>query len=127
MKRKSPLGVSWRAIARMAEERRAERASELERYWNESDHSGETFDPDKATALLLHNVKRYEPVLLRIAESATEQMGLMHDRLQTGQAVTDVDMARYLAFLETAQIAAEALGRPAPTTSPSIQEKVGES
>jgi hypothetical protein len=104
MKRKSPLSYSWRALAKIAEERRAERASELERYWNESGHSGETFDSDKG-----HGAAAAQRQALR--------------RIQAGQAVTDVKMARYLAFLETTQIAAEALGRPALTASP---KNVGE-
>src|SRR5271165_3836382 len=62
--------------------------------------------------LLLRNVRRSFVSL----KKPTQKAPLDH-RHNTGQEVTDMDMARYLACLKTAPIAAEALYRPELVTS----------
>jgi hypothetical protein len=106
------LGV----VADLAEKREAAQAAELEAYWNEIVSSGDRFDPDRAIALLLFNVKRYEAAILRIAEIAKEQKALMEHRYRTGQEVSDVDLARYASYLKTAHIATDALAQPASSS-----------
>jgi hypothetical protein len=101
----------WNTLPELVEKRKAELAAELEAYWTEFVPAGERFDPDKAVALLLQKVKRFEAALVQIAEKATDQNALMEHKYQTGEEVTNVDMARYASYLKTFHIAAEALGR----------------
>lgn len=62
-------------------------------------------------ALLLHNVKRYEAALVRIAGKEEEQKALMDHREKTGQEVSESDRQRWYAWLKTAHIARAALGK----------------
>ena len=107
----------WGGVAELVEKRKAALATELQAYWNETAPDGERFDADKATALLLRNVRRYEAALRRVAEKAEEQKALMEHREKTGQEVPASDLQRYFAYLKTAHIAAEALDRPELVTS----------
>src|ERR1017187_6235119 len=103
----------WNEIGSLSGKRRAEMAAaELEKYWNEAAPKDETFEPAKATVLLLHTLKRYEEALLRIAEKPGEQKKLMEHRESTGKEVTESDQQRWFAYLKTGHSAAEALGRP---------------
>jgi len=115
MKLKSKF--NWNELGELAEKRKAARTAELEAYWKESVPEGEKFDEGRGVALLLHTVKRYEAALLRIAEKPAEQQTLMEHRKTTGQEVPAADLQRYFAYLKAAHIAAEALARPALTTS----------
>jgi hypothetical protein len=106
----------WNTFADLREKRKAEQTAELEAWWNQIAPSSERFDPDRAIALMLRNASRYEAALLRIAEKAEEHKALT-DHFTTGPEDAAVEMARYLSYLKTARIAAEALARPALTAS----------
>ena len=72
--------------------------------------AGENFHIEKATALLLRKVNKYEEALRRIAERPHEQEALMKHRKESGQESLFADEELYGAYLEMAHIAWAALG-----------------
>ena len=92
---------------------------ELEEYWKSGGPVDQAFDPRAAVALLLHNVKRYEAALLRIAAKPAEQEALMKHRQETGQEGVKSDRQRWFAYLDVAKMAREALtGKPSSEAGP---------
>ena len=52
----------------------------MEGYWDKIASYGERFTAERATAMLLHNVRRYEAALVRIGEKPAEQEALTEHR-----------------------------------------------
>lgn len=116
---------NWRPLPKLIEQHEADEKriaatlEGVEAYWNETaPYGAPAFDEGRGMALLLHEVNQYRDVLNRIIAKSQEQEELIKHREETGQEVSEADRQRWFAYLETAQIARQALSPGAlPETS----------
>ncbi len=64
----------------------------------------------ESTSVLAGRVQRYEDALWEIVQLARDQEELIEHRRSQNESVSDVDIARWLAFRKASKKAAEALG-----------------
>lgn len=92
-------------------------SKETEAYWNEAAPCGalpvKAFTLADGVELLLHDLRRYQAAMARIFEKEKEQKALLDHKAATGQDA-EADRQRWLAYLDMAHIASEALSPGSP-------------